>query len=77
MRLYYLGDGNVLHEAYLMSSHAQKKCVWHLGDLHKLKIVLDPTSSIAAFRDGSSISVFYQGRCHDPLQRIHEMTVLE
>ena len=68
MRIYYLGHGNVLHEyAYPRYDSLEGK----LGRLRKLKIILDPTSSITAVwhSRGSQmeIHVFYQGRCHDLL----------
>jgi len=64
MRIYHLGHRNVLQE-YAYST--ERKIGWHWGNLHKLKIVLDPTSSITAVWDDGLIHVFYQGRCHDPL----------
>ena len=64
MRIYYLGDRNVLHEYAYTSSTG-----WQLGSLQSLLIILNPTSSIAAFRDDGSISVFYQGQCHDLLYK--------
>lgn len=66
MRIYHLGDGNVLQE-YAYSS--KNKIGWHWGGLHELKIVLDPTSSITAVWDDGLIHVFYQGRCHDLLRK--------
>lgn len=66
MRIYHLGHGNILQE-YAYSS--KNKVGWHWGSLHKLKIVLDPTSSIIAIWDDGLIHVFYQGRCHNPLRK--------
>lgn len=63
IRLYYLGPGNVLHECAYSAS--RDKNGWYYGDLHTLKIVLDPTSSIAAVRlEGydDTICIYYQGQ---------------
>ena len=63
IRLYYRGPGNVLHEyAYSASKRWNN---WYNGNLHKLNIVLDPTSSIAAIRledHDDTICIYYQGQ---------------
>ena len=61
IRLYYLGPGNVLHE-YAYSASKDKNSLYY-GNLHTLKIVLDPTSSIAAIRfEDDIICIYYQGQ---------------
>ncbi|KIM47268.1 hypothetical protein M413DRAFT_440729 [Hebeloma cylindrosporum] len=59
IRIYHLGPGNILQEyAY---SESKGRNSWHYGDLHKLGLVLDPTSSIAAVRHrDDGISLFFQ-----------------
>ena len=59
--MYYLKAGNILKE-YIYSAGKG----WHRGWLQDLKIVLDPTSSLAAIRyslrdEPERIIVFYQG----------------
>jgi len=61
IRIYHLGPGNILEE-YAYSERKGRKS-WHYGQLHTLKIVLDPTSSIAAIRlEDDIICVYYQGQ---------------
>ena len=80
MRFYYLANGNVLHEyVWTRSYGTQYMPQWVLGRLHKLKIILDPTSSITAVLHSRGslevgvqqveIYVFYQGQCHDLLRK--------
>ena len=61
--MYYLGPRDVLREyAY---SASKGKNSWYYGNLHMLKVVLDPTSSIAAIRledDDDTICIYYQGQ---------------
>jgi len=60
IRIYYLGPGNILQEyAY---SESKGRNSWHCGNLHTLKIILDPFSSIAAIRLQDAICVYYQGQ---------------
>ena len=65
IRNYYLGPRNILHEyAYLA---CKDKNSWYYGDLHRLDIVLDPTSSITAIpHQDNGIFIFFQGQCHNP-----------
>ena len=60
IRHYHPGPGNILQEyAYSESANRNRLCY---VELHKLNIVLDPTSSIAAVRDqDDGICVFFQG----------------
>jgi len=57
IRIYHLGPGNVLQEYAYSDSEG-----WQYGNLHNLKIVLDPTSSLAAIRHLNGCKdVYYQG----------------
>jgi len=60
IRNYHLGPGNILQEyAYSESTNTNRLCY---GELHKLNVVLDPTSSIAAVRhQDEEICIFFQG----------------
>ena len=63
---YYLEPRNILHEyAY---SESKDKNSWYYGDLHKLKIILDPVSSITTIQhNDDGICIYYQGQCHKSL----------
>ncbi|KIM47249.1 hypothetical protein M413DRAFT_7794 [Hebeloma cylindrosporum] len=60
IRIYYLGRGNILEEY----AYSKDNDGWSRGELHKLRIILNETSTIAATFHDNAIYVFYQGRCH-------------
>ena len=67
IRVYHLGPGNILQE--LVYSENNDRNSLYYGDLHNLKIVLNPasSSSIAAVRhQDDGICIFFQGQCHNP-----------
>ena len=62
IRIYHLGPGNILQE-YAYSESREN------GNPHTLKIVLNPTSSIAAVRhQDDGICICYQGQFRNPLR---------
>jgi len=59
MQIFCLGRGNFLQEYAYFMGH------WSHGHLHDLRIILEPTSSLAAIRcEDEDIYIHYQGRWH-------------
>ncbi|KAF8801587.1 hypothetical protein BYT27DRAFT_7198157 [Phlegmacium glaucopus] len=70
IRNYHLGPGNVLQESAYSESNGRK--IWYQGYIHDLKIVLDPTSSLAAIRYRTgNIRVYYQDPNDDFIRALY------
>ena len=72
IRIYHLGPGNILQE-YVYSERKGRNSR-HYGNLHTLKVVLDPTSSFAAIRLQDSIICIYilsRPLTTSPFQKTH------
>jgi len=73
IRIYHLGPGNVLQE-YAYSASKDRNS-WHYGQLHDLKIVLDPTSTVAAVRSQAGmIWVQYQDPNDDTIRALFQLS---